>query len=188
MTIKSVKSYAAVLNNPLLRNEVDLYRRWSLEQKRVKAKAEDLGTKAHAASISDDHEKALEAWGEVRAVYARLGARWEEANVLNWMALSYRSIGQSGRALEFQNRSLTIRRRIGDIVGTAENFTNIGLVYQDLKMPQQAVTNLLKALDLWRHDKNARSETMTLIFIAGGVPGGGTTRQDGGVSETAFAH
>ena len=76
------------------------------------------------------------------------GDRKVEAVSLGNLGSAYQSLGESRRAIEYQEQSLAITREIGDRNGEAHALQNLGLLYQKVGRTQEGFAAVTKAMEI----------------------------------------
>ena len=68
-------------------------------------------------------------------------------------------MGDYGQALEYQTQSLALTRELGDRNGEASTLGNIGVICINQNDPEQAITHLQQAVDIY---EDIRADNKTL--------------------------
>lgn len=103
--------------------------------------------------------------------YALAGAtqlqnRQSEGNISGSLGLAYFAVSEYDKALEFQERSLKIRREIKDRLGESASLGNLALVYQNLGEYLKAIDYTEQALKISRDLDNLPGEGNSLSNLA----------------------
>ena len=88
------------------------------------------------------------------------------ASALFSLGSSNRKMGNPAKSLEFYNKSLAIREKIGDINGIALSNWGIGLVLNNIKQYQKALKHFEISLLNNRQTKNVYQEAIVLMAVS----------------------
>jgi CHAT domain-containing protein/Tfp pilus assembly protein PilF len=127
--------------------------------------AEQLYNEASDLYLSGDRQGALDKLNQALLLYRQIGARTEEAVILNSIGVVHRSVGQLQQALEYFNQALLILQQVGDRVGEASTLDGIGSVYAKLGQPQQALEYFEQSLPISQEVGDRAGEATTLNNI-----------------------
>lgn len=89
------------------------------------------------------------------------------AGAYNNIGFIYDDKGEVIKALEYYNKSLKIREKIGDKQGIAITLNNIGIIYLKQDLPHQALDYYLKSLKVKKEIGDKKSIAISLNNIAG---------------------
>jgi len=96
-----------------------------------------------------DPDRALEAYGRARSLFARLGNRKQEARVLNVLGQIAMESDRLEEALGLQRRALELSAVAGDRRSEAVASHEIGYLYELLGEPHRSLDAYSHALDRW---------------------------------------
>ena len=105
-------------------------------------------------------EQALPLWRELADKY------WE-AYTLNNIGITYYSLGETQKALDFYAQALPLQKAINNLYGEAAALNSLANIYDDLGERQKAVSYYDQALALIKVMGDHRSEAVVLNNIAG---------------------
>ncbi len=71
-----------------------------------------------------------------------------EGQTLNNLGIIYWNLAQFPKAVEYYDKSLVIRRKIGDVAGEGQTLNNLGIIYWNWGRYQEAVQYYEKALEI----------------------------------------
>ncbi len=91
-----------------------------------------------------------------------LDSRQGEANSLGNLGLVYDALGDHGRAVNFHQQSLAIKRQLDDRQGEANSLGNLGLVYDALGDYARAIDFLQQSLAIARQLGDSQGEVKSL--------------------------
>lgn len=101
-------------------------------------------------------------------LFSQLQNRSQANYALVSLGMSYRSIGNLDSALICLQQALEGYRKLGDELGMATTFTQIGTTYREKNSLPQAEASLKQALDLLRQAGNANQRWKREAFIESG--------------------
>lgn len=87
-------------------------------------------------------------------------------NALNNLGAVYHTWGDYGKAAEYYQKSLAMKRALGDSRGEAESLNNLAVVYKDWGLYDKAVGTYVKSLAISRKLHNPEGEAAVLQNIA----------------------
>ncbi len=115
-----------------------------------KEEAECLFNLGIAFTILNDELTAItEYYHPALQIFREVGARREEAVILNSIGLAWMRKGEMKAAVESFQQSLPIRQELGDRNAIANLRNSLGTAYRAMGENQQAVTLLEQALEIW---------------------------------------
>ena len=130
---------------------------------RAYAEAEQLFQQGTAES----RRGAIAKYSEALKLWRAVGDRRFEALTLNGIGLTYYTLNDYQKTLEYYNQALEVRRALKDRSGEAVMLSSLGGVYSNLGEKQKALDFYNQALALFRALKNRLLEAFTLNGIGG---------------------
>ncbi|MBW4576247.1 MAG: tetratricopeptide repeat protein [Aphanothece sp. CMT-3BRIN-NPC111] len=125
------------------------------------------GTAESRRQAIEKYEEALKLWRTVGASEAPpKEARSQEAQTLDSIGLTYYSLGEKQKTLDYYNQALLLRRALKNPSGEAIALLSIAGVYSDLGEKQKALDFYNQALPLFRSVGARPLEALTLTSIA----------------------
>ncbi|MFK8183031.1 MAG: tetratricopeptide repeat protein [Phormidesmis sp.] len=111
------------------------------------------------------------------SAYGRLTVAWRDdrrqekstkekfGEALTRLGIAYRALGKYGKAIDYQQQSLTIRREIGDRKGEAASLGNLGNAYQSLGEYGKAIDYQQQSLTIQREIGDRKGEANSLVNL-----------------------
>ena len=126
----------------------DLLERWPLEPQVLEAETAFLCQQRGALWFDSDREGSQSDFQASLEIYRRLGDRWRQAPVLNYLARIVFCQGKYREAIDLLEESLAIYRDCGDIVGSATT--------QIILSNQSSAFGDLEKMDVFVHEQALR--------------------------------
>jgi CHAT domain-containing protein/tetratricopeptide (TPR) repeat protein len=114
------------------------------------------------AQSKQDLEEAHRKFEEALVVFERTRAEAWQATTLNEMGVVYWSWDQHAKALEYYEKSMKIRRKIGDVQGQGVTLSTMGIAYGAMGQYAKALEYYEKSLEIRRKVGDVRGEGVTL--------------------------
>lgn len=111
---------------------------------------------------AEGYRLAIAKWGEALPLWHKLGEKYWEAYIYNYIGVIYFGLGERQKALEFYRRALPLRRFVRDTSGEATTLSNMGSVYASLDERQLALQYYSLALPLFRRIGSKEDEAIAL--------------------------
>ena len=135
-------------NDALGKNGAQVLKAWILYNKGDVVEGLDMAELALNAAIeNEDQWKASPRYNKI------LG------NIYSDLGTYYKRVGESDKAVEFSEKSLSIRKKLGDKNDLAEAIMNLGRIFHDLQNFEEALKKYNESLALVEETKNTSASS-----------------------------
>jgi CHAT domain-containing protein len=125
-----------------------------------------LNCQGAAYSATGEYQKAFDSYAEALRISRDMKRPFDEANILNRIALVYFSLGDYDKALNQYTQVLGIWRTIGNRRSEATSLYQIGTIYESLNNSDEALNHYLQALSIRKTLGDSFGQASTLAAIS----------------------